>query len=393
MNTSAIKSRQYYIDWLRVVAIFLVFVYHSLRPFASEGYHINNAQTYPFIDVITGILPIFGMPLVFLISGASAYYALGKRSSGRYVWDRSLRLVVPFVVGMLTYIPLLVYLERVSHGDFVGSFPAFMGTYFDGLYAFGGDFAWMGLHLWYLALLFIFTLLLLPPMAWLRHTAAGERALAGFSHFLARPGMVYLLAVPLILLGLLLDPNTPWGARQLGGWTIFEYLLIFFFGFFLVGEPLPAAIQRQRWPSLAVGLLALVGGSVMRLTQDGLAFGTTAYALYAILLAVCAWCLMLAVWGFSRVYLNFGNLTLYLANEAVLPFYIMHQTFIVILGFYVITWPLPDLAKWLVITLGTLALMSLIHFGLIRRSNVLRFLFGLPPRPAPEALRPAEAGG
>ena len=172
MITPATRPRQYHIDWLRVIAIFLVFVYHTLRPFSSEGFHVVNDRAYAGVDIITTILPIFGMPLVFLISGAGAFYALGKRSGGRYLWDRVLRLVVPFIVGMVTYIPLLVYLERVQHGDFQGNFPQFMAQYFDGLYAFGGDFAWMGLHLWYLALLFLFTLLMLPLMAWLRHSAA-----------------------------------------------------------------------------------------------------------------------------------------------------------------------------------------------------------------------------
>ena len=85
MNSPVAKSRQYYIDWLRVIAIALVFVYHSLRPFGSEYFHVMNDRAYAGVDVVAAILPIFGMPLVFLISGAGAYYALGKRSGGRYL--------------------------------------------------------------------------------------------------------------------------------------------------------------------------------------------------------------------------------------------------------------------------------------------------------------------
>ena len=94
MITPATRPRQYHIDWLRVIAIFLVFVYHTLRPFSSEGFHVVNDRAYAGVDIITTILPIFGMPLVFLISGAGAFYALGKRSGGRYLWDRVLRLLV-----------------------------------------------------------------------------------------------------------------------------------------------------------------------------------------------------------------------------------------------------------------------------------------------------------
>ena len=391
MNNPVARSRQFYIDWLRVIAIGLVFVYHSIRPFGSEYFHVMNDRAYAGVDIIAAILPIFGMPLVFLISGAGAYYALGKRSGGRYLWDRVLRLLVPFAVGMVTYIPLLVYLERVHHGDFEGSFPAFMGHYFDGLYAFGGDFAWMGLHLWYLALLFLFTLLMLPLMAWLRHSAAGARALAWHSRLFARPGMVYLMALPLLALAVLLDPDTPWGVRQLGGWTIWEYLFVFLFGFLLVAsEGIQASIQRQRWVSLLLGLAALAVGVYLRLLPGEGGFGTTIYAFYMVMVVVCAWSFLLAVWGFSMIHLNFGNRTLWLANEAVLPFYIMHQTFIILLGFFVLSWAIPDLLQYLLIAGGTFLLMGVLHFGFIRRYNVLRVLFGLTPRPAKEKrLEPA----
>ena len=383
MITPATRPRQYHIDWLRVIAIFLVFVYHTLRPFSSEGFHVVNDRAYAGVDIITTILPIFGMPLVFLISGAGAFYALGKRSGGRYLWDRVLRLVVPFIVGMVTYIPLLVYLERVQHGDFQGNFPQFMAQYFDGLYAFGGDFAWMGLHLWYLALLFLFTLLMLPLMAWLRHSAAGARALAWHSRLFARPGMVYLMALPLLALAVLLNPDTPWGIRQLGGWTIWEYLFLFLYGFLVVGgEEIQAGIRRQRRVSLVLGLAALVVGVTLRLRPGEGGFGSAIYALYMSMVVVAAWSLLLAVWGYSMVHLNFGTRALWLANEAVLPFYIMHQTLIIIIGFFVLSWPIPDALKYLLIAGGTLLLMVLLHFGLIRRYNVLRVLFGLTPLPA-----------
>ena len=100
------------------------------------------------------------------------------------------------------------------------------------------------------------------------------------------------------------------------------------------------------------------------------------------LVVVSAWSLLLAVWGHSMVHLNFGTRALWLANEAVLPFYIMHQTFIIILGFFVFGWAITDPIQYLLITGGTLLLMFVRHFGLIRRYSVLRVLFGLTPLPA-----------
>ena len=199
------------------------------------------------------------------------------------------------------------------------------------------------------------------------------------------------MALPLLALAVLLDPGTPWGVRQLGGWTIWEYLFLFLYGFLLVaGESIQASIQRQRWVSLLLGLAALAVGVYLRLLPGEGGFGTTIYALYMGMVVVCAWSFLLAVWGFSMIHLNFGNRTLWLANEAVLPFYIMHQTFIILLGYFVLDWAIPDLLQYLLIAGGTFLLMAVLHFGLIRRYNVLRVLFGLTPRPAKEKqLEPA----
>ena len=102
------------------------------------------------------------MPLIFVISGASLFFALGSRGVVRFVNDKVLRLLVPLVVGVFTHAMLGVYLERVTTHQFTGSFFAFIPHYFEGWYGFGGNFAWMGLHLWYLLILFVFSLLLYP---------------------------------------------------------------------------------------------------------------------------------------------------------------------------------------------------------------------------------------
>src|SRR4029453_9186485 len=166
------------------------------------------------------------MPLIFVISGMSTFYALGTRGVGRFVKDRALRLLGPLLVGIFTHVMLQVYLERVSHGQFSRSFFAFIPHYFYGFYGFGGNFAWMGLHLWYLEMLFIFSVLLLPLFRWLKH-GAGQRAAASLVGFLARPLAVYLLALPILLLLSALDPDSGLGQRNFGGWSLPIYILLF----------------------------------------------------------------------------------------------------------------------------------------------------------------------
>jgi peptidoglycan/LPS O-acetylase OafA/YrhL len=122
METKAITTRRYDLDWLRVIGILTVFVYHSGRFFNSEDWHVKNLTTFFAMDVWETILVSWMMPLIFAISGASLFYALGKGGPGKFIKDKVYRLLVPLVVGMFTHSALQIYLDRLTHGQFSGSF-------------------------------------------------------------------------------------------------------------------------------------------------------------------------------------------------------------------------------------------------------------------------------
>ena len=130
-------QRRYDIDWLRVLAILFVFVYHSTRFFNLGDWHVKNPTTYFAVEVWNRFASSWLMPFVFVISGASLFYAVGKSGAGQFIKDKVLRLLVPLVVGVFTHCALQVYLERLTHGQFSGSFFEFLPHYFEGIYGFG----------------------------------------------------------------------------------------------------------------------------------------------------------------------------------------------------------------------------------------------------------------
>jgi hypothetical protein len=286
------------------------------------------------------------------------------------------RLFVPLLVGMLTHIAFQVYLERLHKGEFSGSFFEFYPHYFDGMYGFGGNFAWMGLHLWYLEALFIFSLLCLPLFLFFKKSKLGKRLLSGLGDFLAKPGAVFLLVLPAMWLIYILDPET-WGNKDMGGWSVVIYPLFFISGFVIISnQRLQERIKHMRWLSLGLALAVTI-------VYLFLEFNTNP-ALYAIgempadlIVSPVAWCWLLVVFGFGMQHLNFNTPLLKYANEAVLPFYILHQTVIVTLGYFVVQWSIPSLLKFFF----TLTASFLISMGLyeliVRRVNLLRFLFGM----------------
>jgi glucan biosynthesis protein C len=392
MNSQSTNiQRRYDLDWLRVLAILAVFVYHCGLIFGLDPFSIKNPTTYQFVDDWGDFVGSWGIPLIFIISGASVFYALGKAGPGRYLKGIVARLLVPLAVGIFTHIAFQVYLENLHKGTFSGSFFDFYPHYFDGMYAFGGNFAWMGLHLWYLEALFIFSLLCLPAFLWLKHATTGRRALQSLGDLLAKPGAAYLLALPAMILVSLLDPETGWGTTALGGWSLFIYPCFFVSGFAIASnEGLQASIQRWRWVSLAAGILSWPAIDILWAALGDPTFGTWRFSLGSALFCLSAWCWLLTVLGFGMKHLRFNTRFLKYANEAALPFYILHLTVIVSLVFFVVRWAIPDWLKFVfILTASFLGSMGVYEF-LVRRVNLLRFLFGMKKLPGAPVAQPTE---
>lgn len=386
-----IKTRRFELDWLRVLSILAVFLLHSGRFFDPFPWHVKNPVTYPGMEAAGLFFTTWVMPLIFVISGASTYYALGKYRPGPFLRERALRLLVPLLVGIFSHAAWQVYLERVTNNQFRGSFFQFLPHYFDGFYEFGGNFPFMGMHLWYLELLFIITLLLLPLLAWLRRSR-GQGFLAWLGARLAFPGALYLPAVLFLLPAVFLNPSTPLGAQSFGGWSGVFYLPVFFGGFLIVSHAgLYEQVRRWRWPSLLGGFM-LMGWLLVQVARQGLPlFGTADYRLLWGVRSLDAWLFVLAIVGFSAQHLRRPAAWLAYANEAVLPFYVLHQTVLLTVGYYVVRLPIADVLKWLIIMPTSFAVCLLLYELLIRRINWLRFLFGMKPLAKKTAVAPLPA--
>jgi len=378
MNSVAPK-RNYAIDWLRVFAMFTVFLFHCARFFDRQDWHVKNPQSDTIITFIVLFLAQWIMPLFFILSGISSYYSLGLRRAGEYVRGRFKRLMIPLIFGIFVLIPPQVYFERISHSQFKGSFIQFFPHYFDGFYAFGGNFAWMGLHLWYLLMLFVFSLLTLPFFIYVQREPR-PAFISKFNSFLERKGTLFLLALPLAALEMLLDPATI-GRRDFGGWSPFLYLIFFIYGYIVLTEHrLQRIIQKQRNIALAGGLITTTTALSILISKGFPEFGSAYYFFMTSIRAFNSWFWLLAIIGTGLQYCNFNNKFLAYANQAVLPFYILHQTIIVTIAFYFIGLYIPVGIKYFVIASTSMIAILALYEGFIRRVNILRFLFGLKPK-------------
>ena len=371
------QSRRHEFDWLRVLTILGVFLYHSLRFFDPEDWHLKNAILHPGLAPFMKFFELWGMPLLFTISGAAVYYSLGRRTARKFLRARAARLLVPLAAGIFSHSLWQVYLERSSHGLFAGSFIEFIPQYFKGLYGLGGNFAWMGVHLWYLEVLFVFSLALLPIFVWLRKGKA-QGFLSSLTNAICFPGGIYLLAAPIMLISLL-DPGTILTARAFGGSSIAAFLLFFLNGFLVVSnERLYRSVQATRWISLGLGMAAtaVIGTAYIRFGEP--VFGTVYYRVLIPACGLCSWLWILTLLGFAAGRLSSPSRFLVYANEAALPIYILHQPVLLALGILVIPSSIPIAMKWALIAAAAFAASAGTYELVIRRRGAARFLFGLP---------------
>jgi glucans biosynthesis protein C len=372
-------TRVDYIDWLRVVTTLSVFVFHSARFFDTfSDWHVRNTELWMGGDIIVGFLSRWIMPMFMVLAGASTYYSLKSRSAELYVRERVLRLLVPFLFGVLVIIVPQAYYEALYHGKLPCS--NLMNCYF--LYVLELpqrflDFSFY--HLWFLIVLFVFSLICLP--LFLDIFKRGNSLLSLFAaHVNSAWKLILLLILPLALADIFAYPGTFWGSRDFGGWSLVDHLLFFISGYVIFAIPnLDNLLRKLGWYVTAGLLLAAAAFIPMigTLVDWKSNYGTAGYAAAQFISAVLSWCLLLCIINLGRQFLNFKNRFLYYASQAVLPFYILHQTVIIVVGYYVVQLDWVPALKYLAIVVISFGLIMVVYELLVRRIKVLRFLFGM----------------
>src|SRR5688572_20152599 len=123
-------TRLYFLDWLRVLAFGLLVFYHTGLIFVDWGFHISNDLFSESLKFPMLFVNQWRLPLLFFVSGAGIYFALGKRNVSKFAKERFTRIFIPLVFGILVVIPPQVYLEWKHHGAFHGSYWGFYPVFF-----------------------------------------------------------------------------------------------------------------------------------------------------------------------------------------------------------------------------------------------------------------------
>jgi hypothetical protein len=333
------------------------------------------------------------MPLFFVISGIAVYSSLRKRSgsASQFVKDRFLRLMIPFLgVGLLVILSLNVYYDAIFHGNFTGGFLSFyLGPYFTKFFPFTLNFSStyfansnQGIYLWYLFWLFVFSLVTFPFFKWLAKEVNRDRLLKLYGACNKRGGLL-LLAIPLIIVNIAAVPPYFIFPSGYGGWKLPAYLVLFIIAYVMASSPqFEESIEKNRTLSLMLGIVI----SLIIIAVAGSSGGTSpssgiggSYVVVSTIWALNGWCWVVAILGFGRKYLSFNHRFLRVSNELVLPFYILHQSVIVAVAYYVVGLDLLVIGKYLLIVVASFPIIVALLYP-ISKINLLRFLFGMRMR-------------
>jgi glucan biosynthesis protein C len=385
-------ERSYWLDWLRVLAMGILFLFHSSRPFAPPSWHIMNSVTDLGFTLFDSFISGWIMPLFFVISGIAVNYSLAKRSPLQFVKERFLRLMIPFLsVGLLVVLSVNVYYDAIFHGNFKGDFLSFyLGPYFTKFFPFTLNFSPtyfansnQGVYLWYLFWLFVFSLVTVYFFKWLM-IAENRAKLSRIDAICNRRGGMLFLAIPLIIVNIAAVPPFFVFPSGYGGWKLPAYLALFIIAYVMASNPrFEEAIEKNRRPTLLLGILtsllilAVTAATAVESTANGSGNGISVYyVVESTVWALNGWCWVAAILGFGRKHLSFNHRFLKVSNELVLPFYVLHQSMIVAVAYYVVGLNLITIEKYLLIVLASFPIIVALLYP-ISKVNMLRFLFGM----------------
>ncbi|WP_419698173.1 acyltransferase family protein [Mucilaginibacter sp. NFX135] len=382
-------QRQTYLDWLRILSIAGVLFFHSAMPFVAEDdWHIKNAETSNLLMESNHFLHLFRMPLLFFISGTVSFYMMQRRSTLSFIGLRFRRLFIPLLVGMFIIVPPQIYMERLAHG-YKGSFLDWYPSVFNFVPYPKGSFSWH--HLWFIAYLFIYDLVFAPVFAWMISPKNDlfKQKLA----VLAQGKWIYLLMLPGIVWYALLSVKFPETNDLIHDDCYFVYWLFFVLaGFICIAQPqLMDSLERNRRFALTIGFLSLMMWEIMRwnkIEPDHAAWpfhDNIFNILFVALRPTIAWGWVLALVGYGKHYLNRKHVALNYLNQTVYPFYILHQTAIVLVVYYIVQVQNESILSKYIYTVGiTFFVTVLIYHLLVRPYALTRFLFGMKPKDKPK---------
>ena len=409
------SGRRPELDVARALVVAGLVVFHSAMVFGTSWF-VNVPRPSIGFGAFLVWGSLWGMPLLFLVSGMGVRYAMRSRTAWGFAAERLGRLGIPFATGLVLLVPPMFYLEHLAQPGFHQPYGRFWLTFMNvpaiaaGLLPHGnwasGGIEFDPAHLWFLYVLLVFSLAL-APLFWYLRGPHGTRLTGRAAKLAARHplAMLAVAAVPVIVTEAAFGPD-----GITGGWERLAYVFPFLYGFLIASDArFESALSRARWPALAVAALATVG-LLGWAVAAGPGVVSGAEPGWPALQGLAGWAWLAAIVGFAGAFAarrrQAGTATprpapareprwqraAGYANQAVLPFYLLHEPVIVAFAWIIVRWPAPILVKYPVLVAASFTATLVIYEFAVRRYRITRLLFGMKTPQRPANGRPLQTG-
>ncbi|MBK1811617.1 acyltransferase family protein [Clostridium sp. YIM B02505] len=357
--------RKHYIDWLRNICILFLFPFHTARIF--DGNEPNYVQGTPHLFTTNLVfLSFWFMPLMFLLAGMSSKFSLCSRTNKQYIKERFLRLFVPLFVGILILMPPQGYIAVKFHYGYNYSFFDYLKKFFSDFSDLSGYFgSFTPGPLWFIIFLFIISIVTLPLM---RGISKSYKVKSHLIKLFSNPLKITTVGLAITIISIL---------PSIGGKNIFVYGLIFIAGFILtLEEKICEMIEKYRLYYLIITIIGSITMLIEIYTIGHIDEFSTLGIIFSLMYYFTIWISLLAWIGYGKRYLNFNAGFLSYFSKAAFPIYIMHQTYLIIIGYFILRTVNIFSLQYISIILLTF-IICLISYEIIRRFRLTRFLFGI----------------
>lgn len=343
-------NRRYDIDWLRVIAIGLLLIYHIAIIFQPWGVLIGFIQSEKPMESLWSamvMLNIWRIPLLFFVSGMGVCFAIRKRNWKQLIMERTRRILIPFLFGMVFIVPLHIFLWQKYYSQDI-RYSLYPG------------------HLWFLANIFIYVVLLSPLFFYLKRNENG-RIVKWLQAVYKNPLGMLLIATAFVIEAVLVKPEIyEMYAMTLHGLILGMLAFLFGFSFVLCGNTFWQMILKWRWMFLALALTLYIVRFIFfdLKTPD-----------YLMAIESNTW--VFAVFGFAYKYLNRPGRALSYLSQAAYPIYIIHMIFLYLGASLILPLNIPVVIEFILIIAFTGITSFAVYELLIKRVGFLRPLFGL----------------
>jgi glucan biosynthesis protein C len=369
-NTPALieKKRRYDIDWLRVIAILAVYLHHIGMPFNGDKFHIMNSESSKILDDIMVFFEQFRLPLLFLISGTGTVFAFSKRTWVQFIKERSMRLLIPLCFGVLFIVPPQTYYEQIA------TLSSYLDVYKNGAFEIN--------HLWFIENLFVMSLVVIPLILFLK-SSKSNRLITSLDTMASKKYGILLWVIPLIIGTIILKIKYQSDSKE-----ITNLSSTFYYGYFFICGMLFTSSQHI-WNHLKThrkfnGIALLISTFLFYgyyffpddYIEPYLTLGMR-WNLWYLVCALVGWTLVTTLLGYAQIWFDKKSVLLKRCNEAIYPFYILHQTVIIVLGYYIIQLDSSVTFKIVLLIVTSFPVIVIIYRFLIYPFKIPRLLFGM----------------